>query len=304
MKITAGVTNLSEVKAALAGGADEVYGGVLGVTNHRPMTPEYSFPDLGAFAAAIRTAHAAGRRIHFLANELYDDAGARRIAAVLMALGRWGVDGVLVRDPYLILLLRRMGFDREVILSSLAVAFNSEAVCLYRDLGVRRVVLPQHLCPAEIGALRRRVSIKMEAFFGKREYCKNVDGLCLFHNADTYQRPRRSYLCACGPGRRFTGYPCKVDLRRLAAGMAAHHEIDAYFHRGFLDDLRSLFRVNVEYLKLKRYRGTWLLSELWLAKELLGMLRSGVSRRRYLKKGTEAIVYAREIREGHMVAPA
>ena len=300
----AGVTNLSEVKAVLAAGADEVYGGVLRVTNHRPMTPEYSFRDLDAFAAAIKTAHAVRRKIYFLANELYDDGGSQRIATVLRMLGYWGVDGVIVRDPHLIFLLRRLGFDREVILSSLAVAFNSEALRFYRGLGVRRVVLPQHLSPREIGALRRRVPIKMEAFFGKREYCKNVDGLCLFHDAETYQRPRRSCLCVRGPGRRFIGYPCKVNLRGTPAGMASHQEVDAYLHRGFLDDLRLLFHGGVEYLKLKRYRGSWLLSELWLARQLLGILQSGAPRKKYLKKGAEAIAYAKKIREGHMVAPA
>ncbi len=304
MKITAGVTNLSELKAVLVGGADEVYGGVLEVTNHRPMTPEYSFPDLDAFAAAIKRTHAGGRKIYFLANELYDDGACQRIAAILRALGLRGVDGALIRDPRLIVLLRRLGFNRELILSSLAAAFNSEALRFYRDLGVRRVVLPQHLSPREIGAIRKRVSIRMEAFFDKREYCKNVDGLCLFHGAQTYRHPRRSRLCVRGQDRRFIGYPCKVNFRKVPAGMASHREIDAYLQEGFLDDLRALFHGGVEYLKVKRYKGNGLLAELWLARSLLQILRSGSCRKKYIKKGTEAIAYAEKIRKGHMAAPA
>jgi collagenase-like PrtC family protease len=304
MKIAAGITHLSELKAVLAGGADEVYGGILGIANHRPMTREYSFGSVGEFAQAIRLAHAHGRKIYFLANELYADPRLKGVLLYLKILRAYGIDGVLVRDLPLVLLLRRMRFDRKIILSSLAVAFNSEALRFYRDLGVGRVVLPQHVRPQEIPALRRRCGIEMEAFFNKTEFCCNIDGLCLFHSSGTYRQPRRSSVVRRGSSERFVGYPCKVDFRALPAAMASRQEMDACFHRDLLEDFRALFQAGVEVVKLKRYRGVWLLSELWLARQLLQVLRSGVSRKKYLKKGAEAIVHAKKIREGRVATAA
>jgi hypothetical protein len=302
MKITAGITNLSELKHAIDYGAGEVYCGILGVMNHRPLTKEYNFQNLNELVDAIRIAHESNVKIYFLANELYRDEEVRNIVVLLKILQRLNIDGVIVRDLALISLLHKSGFEKKLILSSLAGVFNSEALKVYRKLNISRLVLPQHLKVPEIVNMRKKVKMETEVFFGKEEYCKNIDGRCFFHDLDLFQKKRNSYvhfphmpssMKEHGAYRQmsFTDYPCDYDFKTPQGYRDGRQKIDSYLRTSFLEDFYALFHIGIEYAKIKRYRGSLLLSQLWLARELIGMLKIGTSKKNFLKKGKETVLY-------------
>ena len=299
MKIIAGITDLAELRAAIAGGAGEVYGGILNIPNHRPMTGDFNFAGISEFGQGIGIAHASGVKISFLANELYTEALMAQVVSSLRILRGFGVDGIIVRDLALVRALGREKLGGRIILSSLAAVFNSESLKLFRGLGVSRLIVPQQVTPREISVMRR-LPLEMEVFFRKEEYCRNIDGLCLFHSPSSYRRPKRSALSPASRGERFAVYPCKAGYRLPGRGAASRQEIDRFMKQSFLGEFYSLFHMGVEYAKLKRYRGRWLMSELWLARELVSMLAKGATRREFVRRGGEAIHHAQQIREGHI----
>ncbi|WP_025324125.1 U32 family peptidase [Deferrisoma camini] len=99
----------------------------------------------------------------------------------LAAFGAWllqeqGVSGLIVSDMELLLALADLGLAHRLHLSSVAVCTNPEAVGFFRDLGLRRVILPRHLALDEIGAARVP-GVELEVFL-LNDGCVFEEGLC------------------------------------------------------------------------------------------------------------------------------
>lgn len=309
MKITAGIRSFPELTQVINNRASEAYCGALGIRNHRPSTESYNFKDFDELSQAINVAHQSGIKMYFLANELYNDKETRHIASRLKILQSLNIDGVIVRDIALISLLNKIGFDKKIILSSLAEVFNSEALKFYHKLNVSRLILPQHLTVSEILSIRKNVKMEMEAFFKKEEYCKNIDGLCFFHDLNLFhevKRPSVHFSAARQSGRKqgnshkgdFIDYPCKYDFKTQQKVMGTRERINSYLRMSFLEDFHALFSMGIEYIKIKRYGGSKLSSELRLANELIQMLGAGISKKNFIKKGREVIFNAEKNRKG------
>jgi len=87
-----------------------------------------------------------------------------------------GAAALIVSDLELLLALAEWGLAHRVHLSSVAACTNSEAVRFFRDLGVRRVILPRHLALDEIGAARVP-GVELEVFL-LNDGCVFEEGLC------------------------------------------------------------------------------------------------------------------------------
>lgn len=228
-----------EVEPLVRAGAQELYGGVQPASWSSPVLSanQRSFASAqvtseGAFSEAVTEATRLGAPTHLVLNApLY---GASVYSALLRLAERaagWGVTGVVVGDPGLLLRLREARLPLEVTLSTLAGALNRAAFGLFRELGARRAVLPRHLSLSEIGALvAARPDLTFEAFvlIGK---CPNEEGYCTFQHTSSSQRwpceiPYALEVAAGGPVP--DGHPLArwhadwrtVD-RRLACGLCA-----------------------------------------------------------------------------------
>lgn len=175
VKIQAGAGSFGELGRCLKAGADEIYGGISSVPSHVYGGENFSSP--GELLRAAAVVRAAGRKFFFVANEV---AGSLlgHTADVVNRLGD-GVDGVIVKDVSLLSRLAERKVKAFYILSTLACCYNSRTLEFYAELGVRRLALPEHLAPAEAGAMvANRFGIGSEVFIKAREYCVNANGLC------------------------------------------------------------------------------------------------------------------------------
>jgi putative protease len=186
MQVTAPISRIDEIGPLAAAGADELYCGVIprewiarfktGAVNRR------YFGNLGSLEElrdAVDVAHRNAARLFMVLNAQHY-GGTYQDALVELA-GRFrefGGDAVIVADIALIVELRERLPDLAVHVSSVAGCRNSAGVRFYRDMGVRRVILPRDVTLEEIGAIVPAVSdIEIEAFV-LNDGCVFEEGAC------------------------------------------------------------------------------------------------------------------------------
>lgn len=185
---------LPALKAAVDHGADAVYIGFRDGTNARNF-PGLNF-DLEEARAAVRYAHAAGRKL-FVALNTYPtpDKWAAACAAVDRAVDI-GADALILADPGLLRHAAQRHPHQRLHLSVQGSATNHEAIAFYaRQFGIRRVVLPRVLSLAQVRALIRRVPVEVEVF-GFGSLCVMVEGRCQLSSYVTGESPNVSGVCS------------------------------------------------------------------------------------------------------------
>jgi collagenase-like PrtC family protease len=204
LKITAPFREKEEVLPLLKAGADELYCGYL------PFEWEKAYTDLefeqkrksGCFTSlkkikdAVDLAHRKNTPVYLALNGLYVQKQYRLLLKVISQLDKVNLDGYIVADIGLLLALRGLGFNRQLHLSSLGTAFNSEAACFYRKLGVTRIVLERQVSLESMRVIaQKNPGIEFEAFI-LNHLCANINGFCAFTHhfgIDTRQKLVASY---------------------------------------------------------------------------------------------------------------
>jgi putative protease len=186
MRITAPISRLDEIAPLAQAGADELYCGVVpqewivrfntGAVNRR------YFGNLGGLAElgqAIDTAHQHGAALFMVLNaQHYGGAYHEALVELAGEFHRRGGDAVIVADIALIALLREQLPNLAIHVSSVATCRNSAGVAFYRQLGVRRVIVPRDVSLAEIEAMARQANgVDIEAFI-LNDGCVFEEGTC------------------------------------------------------------------------------------------------------------------------------
>lgn len=93
------------------------------------------------------------------------------------------VSGIIVNDLGLLLLLNQLKFNKDITISTLATAFNSNAINFYKRFGANRIVLDRQLSPEEITEIANiHKDMEFEIFVLSTGGCLFIDGYCsLFH---------------------------------------------------------------------------------------------------------------------------
>ncbi len=130
----------------------------------------------------------------------YSTAQLKWIDAYVEQLRSLKVDGIIVGSLELLVRLRDCGIP--LTMSTMGGAYNSNVVSLYRDLGIRRVILPRDvtLCDMEKIVLQFP-DISFEAFL-MRNGCKYSDSGCMSYHARKY-----GSMCAM-----LDAGPCTFDI--------------------------------------------------------------------------------------------
>lgn len=263
MLIVAGCKNFEEADWLLANGAAEVYCGVPGLPNHRDA--DQCLKSDAEFVRIARMAKARGKRALLALNEACFEKDypvvAGRVKAIVKACGC----PVIIRELPLLHFLRKSGLRTDFIISSLSLVFNSRALDYYRQLGVKRVILPFHLLPGEAGRLiGNNCGLETEIFFHADFCCPNMDPACRLDGwLKTFQVCRFGYTSGGKPYRMpEANVPQKLDI------------VYDSFHSG------------IGYLKIIRVNDFKDQQEvLKEARVMLALLEKGVSREDFLKLG-------------------
>lgn len=202
MRIISPVDQLSEVEPLLDAGATELYGGF--------VPPEWSerfslyssinqrtfdsaqISTVDEFGAILHRVHARDARFSLTLNaSFYTDAQIPVLLDYIAEVVSAGVDGLILADLGLLRQIRPLYPNLELHASTLAHLANSEAVSVYVDAGIDRVVLPRHLPVAEMSSIvKAHPDICFDAFLLIGN-CPNTEGLCTFHRSS----PDRIWPC-------------------------------------------------------------------------------------------------------------
>ncbi|MGM5481837.1 MAG: peptidase U32 family protein [Nanobdellota archaeon] len=188
MQIVAAFSNLEELESIIKNGADEVYCGLLKTKqlptiNHRPNSSSMNLKDLEELGKAIKITHKYKKKINLVINEVgCIFSSLKRFIEVLKKIDSIGIDGFIISDLVLIEALKKVKINlkADLTLSSVTPCLNSSAANYFKNRGIKRFVVPQHLYPDEIKKIKKKVDIKTEVFFFGTNYCRNIDGFCFY----------------------------------------------------------------------------------------------------------------------------
>jgi putative protease len=175
-ELLAPAKNLERLKVAVSYGADAVY---LGGPKYglRARADNFTDSDLRRGVAFAHRHHA---RVYVTLNAFLHDADFNGLDAYCRFLESTGVDAVIVSDAGVIRAVRDSS-DLAIHLSTQASCLNGYAARLWKEFGVRRLILGRELSIAEAGAIREQAAIDVEMFV-HGAMCMAYSGHCTISN--------------------------------------------------------------------------------------------------------------------------
>ena len=170
--------NFEKLRFAFAYGADAVYAGVP-VFSLRARENDFTRDTL---AEAISYSHDLGKRIYLTMNIYAHNIKVDRFLDAFCDLYDLAPDGFIMTDAGLIHKALKLRPEAVIHLSTQANASNWTTVEFWRDIGVRRIIVPRELSLTEISTIHEKVpDIELEAFV-HGAICIAYSGRCLISN--------------------------------------------------------------------------------------------------------------------------
>lgn len=179
VELLAPAGNMERLITAIHFGADAVY---LGTTafSLRNMADNFTLDELGE---AVRYAHERGVKIYVTVNAFMRDSELENLPETLIALEKAGVDALIINDPSVVRIAKRVAPKLALHLSTQANTLNSEAALFWHEQGIERIVLARELKLSEIRTMREKLpkTLELEAFI-HGAMCVSYSGRCLLSN--------------------------------------------------------------------------------------------------------------------------
>lgn len=171
-------------------GADAVY---LGGKNFslRTFADNFSNEEL---KMAVNYAHQLGKKVYVAVNVYAKNADFKLLEEYLKNLETTGVDAVIVSDPGVIYIVKKVAPRLNIHISTQANTTNKYAVKFWQEQGASRIILARELSIKEISEMHEFVpSVELEAFV-HGAMCISYSGRCLLSD---YLDGRSSNRGAC-----------------------------------------------------------------------------------------------------------
>ncbi len=196
IELLAPAGNLEKLKTALIYGADAVYfaGQRFGL---RAGAGNLTLEDMKEGMDFIRSR---GARGYLTVNIIPHNDHLRGLEDFLKRAAGTGVHGMIVSDPGVFQLIRKVLPSMEIHVSTQANTVNSLSANFWHELGAKRIILARELSLREIKEIRVNTpdTLKLEAFV-HGAMCISYSGRCLLSN---YMADRDSNLGDCA-------HPCR-----------------------------------------------------------------------------------------------
>lgn len=197
--------SLEMLEAALAYGADAVYGG----------QPRYSlrvrnnnFGEVEALAQGIETTHRLGKKFYLVSNIYPHNAKIKTYLEDMAEVVALQPDALIMADPGLIDMAREAWPQLPIHLSVQANTVNHAAVKFWTRLGIRRIILSRELSLDEIALIREECPDTELEVFVHGAMCIAYSGRCLLSG----------YFNRRDPNQGSCTNSCRWDYKLHAAG--------------------------------------------------------------------------------------
>lgn len=139
-----------------------------------------SFYGIENFSSFAQNAKNNGISLYLTFNVFYSQKQLNWIIKSIKKLSKFSsVKGVIVSDINLLLMLKKIKYDKKIIISTLGTVFNDYAIKFYSNLGAKRFVLDRQLTSQEIlKIIKAFPKYKYEIFFLMGDGCLFIDGYC------------------------------------------------------------------------------------------------------------------------------
>lgn len=191
-KISAPFVRINEVELLKNAGVDELYCGYIdkesdklwpgcfAIINRRGQGQ--SFKDFITFKAAIEKADKYNLPVYVTMNGLYTiEQYPWLLKTINKITNLKGIKGLIVADMGLFLTLKKIGYKKEIHISTGGTTFNQSTVSFFSSLGADRVILDRQLTANEMVDLisQQKTDIGIEVFI-INDSCLFIDGYCTF----------------------------------------------------------------------------------------------------------------------------
>lgn len=182
--------NFQKLETALNFGADAVYVGGKQFSL-RTFADNFTTEEL---ASAVRLAHENSKKLYVTVNVFARNGDFSALKEEFQTLQEMGADGVIVSDPGVVYLAKKVAPRLNLHLSTQANTTNKYSVKFWKDIGVSRIVLARELSIKEITEIHNFVpEMELEAFV-HGAMCISYSGRCLLSD---YLDGRQSNRGAC-----------------------------------------------------------------------------------------------------------
>lgn len=159
------------VSAAINNGADAVY---IGITDYN-MRANVANIELDDIKYIVEQCHDNNKKLYVCTNTIVTDKQLMKYKKQLDVLEQYDVDALIISDMGMINIANKSSIPLH--LSVQANITNSEALKLYRDLGVTRAVLSRELSLEQIKEIKNKSPIEIETFV-HGAMCVAISGRC------------------------------------------------------------------------------------------------------------------------------
>ena len=175
VELLAPAGDVEKFKTALYFGADAVYLGGKQFSL-RTFADNFTYDGL---KEAVNFAHRLGKKVYVTANVFAKNSDFNHLGEYFTYLASIGVDAVIVSDPGIVYLAKKVAPTLAIHLSTQANTTNKYSVRFWADQGVERVILARELSVAEIAEIHEfNPTTDLEAFV-HGAMCISYSGRCL-----------------------------------------------------------------------------------------------------------------------------
>ncbi|MDD2490304.1 MAG: U32 family peptidase, partial [Bacilli bacterium] len=185
--------NLAKLKWAIKYGADAVY---LGGKNYglRANNDNFSIEEI---KEACTYAHVHNAKVYVTVNIIFHDDDVTGLEDYLIILGQCGVDAIIISDPLVIDIAKKVIPQVDLFLSTQQSTINYESALFWQQQGVKRIILAREASGADIKEIIDKTNMDVEVFI-HGAMCVNYSGKCLLSNYLTARDSNRggcSQIC-------------------------------------------------------------------------------------------------------------
>ena len=185
--------NLEKLKYAIIYGADAVY---IGGRNYGLRANNDNF-SISEIKEACDFAHSYNARVYVTVNIIFHSKDVEGLEEYFISLDECGVDAIIISDPLVLDLAKRVIPNMEIHISTQQSTINYEAVKFWQKEGAKRIVLGREASGNDIREIIDKTGVDAEVFI-HGAMCSGYSGRCVLSNYLTMRDSNRggcSQIC-------------------------------------------------------------------------------------------------------------